>query len=221
VITLAMLRDRHPLDAIHEARFGHARDSHAFVRIWRSANAYQALAFQLEGLKQLLQVQNMYGVGLVVIPALWLTKILPDGEPLELGLASVRLITTAAVNSITDGFQGLFTLSNWKYHGIGTGAAAEATGDTALGAEWAGADYTGGVRASGNQTEGASANIYHTEGTNTKASAGSANVTEHGVFTQAALAGGTLLDRSVFTAVPLAQNEGLLSKYEFTSNAGG
>lgn len=216
-----MLRERHPLDAIHEAAYGHAFDSNRTVRDWRLRNFWRGLEFQLDGLRQLLEVQERYGIGVIILPSLWLTKITRDGDRLELGLASVRLVTTAAVNAVTDNFQGLFTMSNWKYHGIGTGAAAEATSDTALGAEWAGADYTGGVRATGNQTEGASANIYHTEATNTKLSAGSSNVTEHGVFTQAALAGGTLLDRSVFTAVPLAQAEGLLSKYENTTAAGG
>jgi hypothetical protein len=210
---------------VNEAMYGSAevrgRNADA-VNGWRARNSQRGLGFDLENIIQIWRMAMRKGVGTsLLVPFLFLDKITRDGEVIPFGLASVRMLTTAGVNFMVDAFQNLTEPENMKFHALGTGAAAEATGDTALGAEWAAGDYTGGVRATGNLTEGASANIFHTEATNTKASAGSLNVTEHGVFTQAALAGGTLLDRSVFAAVPVAQGEGILSKYELTINAGG
>jgi hypothetical protein len=214
-----IVRERRPFAFIHEALYGRATEPSKFVTDWRARNMRYLLE-PLEVLRRMQRLAERHGVAYAA-PFLVLEKICADGRVLNLGLASLRLVTTAQVNAMTDGLQGLFVISNFKYHAIGTGVGAESTGDTALGTEWAAGDYTGGVRATGNQTEGASANIYHTEGTNTKLSVGTSNVTEHGVMSQAALAGGTLFDRSVFTATPLAQGEGLLSKYEYTQNAGG
>ena len=150
-----------------------------------------------------------------------LRVILANGEEIDLGLASLRVVTTVAVNAIVDAFDAAvgFTLNTFNYHAIGTGAVAEAVGDTALGTELT-TEYTGNVRATGTQTQ-PSANIYRTTGTNTLDS-GTPAVTEHGVLTQAATGGGSLLDRSVFAAVNLvgASGDGLQSQYSLTLTAG-
>jgi hypothetical protein len=108
-----------------------------------------------------------------------------------------------------------------KFHGIGTGTTAEAIGDTALVTELTTEYNPNSTRATGSQTE-AAANIYQTVGTNTLDS-GTPAVTEHGIFTQAATGGGTLLDRSVFAAINLvgANGDGLQTDYRFTVTAGG
>ncbi len=138
----------------------------------------------------------------------------------DYGVVSRRVITNAGVDQLENAFRNVFEPELFNFHALGTGALAEAVADAALGTEWLAADYTGGVRATGTQSQQA-ANVYRTIGTNTKASAGASAVTEHGLFSQAALAGGTLWDRSVFAAVNLNQNDGLQSTYDLTLTAGG
>jgi hypothetical protein len=136
----------------------------------------------------------------------------------DYGLVSERVVTTAGVNYLATQIKNAAVPAIESFHGIGTGTTAEANGDTALVTEWAGSDYTGGVRATGTLTN-SSANVVQSVATNTKASAGTSAITEHGCFT--ANATGTLWDRSVFTAVNLAQNDSLQSTYQGTFAAGG
>jgi hypothetical protein len=137
----------------------------------------------------------------------------------DFGVVSRRMVTTAGVNYIVDAFQNTTELENLKFHGLGTGVTAEAVGDTALVTELT-TQYTGDVRATGTTVEGGSANIYRTVGTNTLDS-GSVAVTEHGVFS--AVSGGTLLDRSVFSAINLVgtNGDGLQTTFDLTVAAGG
>ena len=131
----------------------------------------------------------------------------------------MRVVTTVGVNAIVDAFQNTFELETFNFHGIGTGATAEAIGDTALVTELTTEYSTDNTRATGVQGEGASANIYQTVGTNTVDAA--VGIQEHGIFTQAATGGGTLLDRTVFATVNLANGDSLESTYELTVAAGG
>ncbi len=140
-------------------------------------------------------------------------------ENIFLGLASFRVVTTAGVNFIVDAFQNTVELEDLKYHGIGTGSTAEAAGDTALVTELT-TEYTGNVRATGTTTEGASANIYRTVGTNTLDGTPGAALREHGIFSQAATGGGTLLDRTVYAAITLSSGDSLQSTYDHTQTAG-
>jgi hypothetical protein len=151
-----------------------------------------------------------------------LVGIRGDGEVLDYGLASMRVVTTAGVNFIVDAFQNTQEVENLKFHGIGTGTNAEAAGDTALQTELGTAYNPDNTRATGSLAEGASANIFRTVGTNTLDS-GTPAVTEHGILSQAATGGGTLLDRSVFSAINLngANGDGLQSTYDLTFASGG
>lgn len=137
----------------------------------------------------------------------------------DYGLLSLRVVTTAGVNFIVDGFQGIANISLMRFHGIGTGTNAESTGDTALQTESTTALTPASTRATGTLTEGASANIFRTVGSNVVNTTVSA--TEHGIFTQAATGGGTLLDRSVFSAVGLVNGNTFQTTYELTIAAGG
>lgn len=150
---------------------------------------------------------------------LWLVKITPDGLRIPLGLASMRVVTTVGVNAIVDAFQNTFELETLQFHGIGTGSTAEATGDTALVTELTTEYNPDNTRATGTQTEGASANVFRTVGTNTVDAA--VGIQEHGIFDQAATGGGVLLDRSVFAVVNLANGDSLESTYDLTVAAGG
>lgn len=145
-------------------------------------------------------------------------RVCAEAEWVDYGLASLRVVTTAGVNFIVDAFQNTVEVENLKFHGLGTGAAAEAVGDTALQTELTTQYNPDNTRATGSTTEGASANIYRTVGTNTVDA--TAAVTEHGIFSQAATGGGTLLDRSVFSVVNLASGDSLQSTYDLTIAAG-
>lgn len=141
---------------------------------------------------------------------LFLTKISPDGTREDLGLVSTKVVTTAAVNflrGVLDGTNADGSVFN--QHASGTGTAAEAIGNTALGTEVA-------SRVAGTQTQGASANIYRTVATISYA--GGFAITEHGVFS--ASSGGTLLDRSVFSAINVISGDSIEFTYELTLPAG-
>jgi hypothetical protein len=162
-------------------------------------------------------IARVLGIG-HIYGALYLQVLRADGTIIDYGLVSLRVVTTAGVNAIVDAFQATFTLNNFKFHGIGTGASAEAASDTALGVELTTQYNPNSTRATGTTTEGASTYIYRSVGTNTVDAA--VTVTEHGIFSQAATGGGSLLDRSVFGGIALANGDSLQSTYELTFPAG-
>lgn len=142
-----------------------------------------------------------------------------DGTILDYGLASYRVVTTAGVNAIVDAFQNTVELENFKYHGFGTGSTAEAIGDTALVTELTTEYATDNTRPTGSQTENG-ANVYRTVATLDPDA--DVNLREHGIFTQAATGGGTLLDRSLFASINLsgAGGDTLQATYDLTVTAG-
>lgn len=145
------------------------------------------------------------------------------GERIEdYGVVSRRLITDAFVAAVVDALDvGVgFTLTNFRYHGIGTGSTSESAAHTALVTELT-TEYTGNVRATGTATQ-PSANIYTSTATNTLDS-GTPALREHSVFTQAATGGGTMLDRSLYSAINLdgTVGDGLSSAYSATFTSGG
>lgn len=186
------------------------------VNRWRAANRRNLW----RGLNKIIparafHIPHFYG-------QLFLTHFRADGQRIDLGLASLRLVTTVGVRFVCDDFNASGTdVSNMRFHGIGTGAVAEAVGDTALGAESTTALNPDNTRATGSQ---ASATVstnatYTTVGTVTVDA--TVACTEHGIFSQAATGGGTLFDRSVFSVVNLASGDSLQATYVWTANAGG
>jgi hypothetical protein len=158
-----------------------------------------------------LKIAHVYGqLSLVVMRA--------SGETVDYGLASLRVVTDTGVAFIVDAFQNSVELENLKYHGIGTGGTAEAAGQTALVTELTTEYNPNSTRATGSTTESA-ANIYRTVGTNTVDA--TAAITEHGIFSQAATGGGTMLDRSLFSVVNLASGDSLQTTYDLTLTSGG
>lgn len=141
---------------------------------------------------------------------LYAVKIDGQGKSENLGLVSTKVVTDAAVAYLVDGLQANTTdVSVFKYHGSGTGTTAEAAAQTALVTEV-------GTRATGSQTEGASANIYRTVGTVNYS--GSFAITEHGIFSASST--GTMLDRSVFSAINVINGDSIQFTYELTLPSG-
>lgn len=151
---------------------------------------------------------------------LWLAKIDLEGEVTDYGLVSCRVVTTAGVNFIVDAFQNLVEAENMKFHGVGTGSAAEAIGNTALTTELTTQYSTANTRPTGTLGEqSGQTNVFETTATVTVSAA--VAITEHGIFSQAAVPGGVLLDRSVFAAINLASGESLQCTYDLVFPAGG
>jgi hypothetical protein len=144
---------------------------------------------------------------------------LGSGGRLNYGEIAHHVVTTAGVNFLVDAWQGTVEPEILKYHGVGTGTNAEAVGDTALQTESTTALNPDSTRATGSLTEGASANIFRTVGT--PVFDASAAITEHGILSQAATGGGTLWDRSVFSAINVVSGDSIQFTYDLTISSGG
>lgn len=161
----------------------------------------------------------MRASGVIGVGRLYATVIRADGRIEHLGLLSTRVITNAGVTFMRDDWnnnaQDLTTLN---FHGCGTGTNAENVTDTALQTEQTTNLNPASTRATGTRSTPAS-NQYQTVGTLTFA--GSAAITEHGIFSQSATGGGTLWDRSVFAAVNVSTGDSIQFTYTCTLSAGG
>jgi hypothetical protein len=135
-----------------------------------------------------------------------------DGSVTDYGTVSFRLVTTAYVTAMaTYQFDGSGTAPTvYDYHDVGTGTTAESAGDTALVTPY------GGSRATGTPTN-PGAGQYRTAGT-LSFTTGQA-ITEHGVFS--ASSSGTLMDRSVFSAINVVNGDSLTATYTITYSSGG
>ena len=135
-----------------------------------------------------------------------------DGSIVDYGLVSTEVVTTAFVNFMVDQLQT--ETSEWgdfKYHDSGVGTTDPAVGDTDI------ETTDGESRATGSQTEGASANIYRSVGTISYTT--SKAITEHGLFSQST--GTTLMDRSEFSAINVVNGDSIQFTYDLTVSAGG
>lgn len=160
---------------------------------------------------RLLRASHVYG-------SLYLRAFRADGSVDEYGLASMRVVTDTGVGYIVDAFQNSVEMEEMKYHGFGTGGAAEAAGNTALTTELTTQYATDNIRPTGTTTE-AAANIYRTVATLDPDSA--VAITEHGVFSDVDVAQGVLLDRSLFSVINLAASgDTLQATYDLTFTSG-
>ena len=175
-----------------------------FIRGWIAAHLIAPFA-------------NAWGV-MTAVGSLDVVLIKASGERIYYGTVGYRVITSAGVAHIVDAWQNAVEVENLKYHGCGTGTTAEASGDTALVAESTTVLNPDSTRATGTQTE-TSANVLKSVGTVTFDD--SAAITEHGLFSQAATGGGTLWDRTVFSAVNVIAGESISFEYSATLSAGG
>jgi hypothetical protein len=122
---------------------------------------------------------------------------------------------TPASAFIVDALQNLTELENIKYHGFGTGTTAEAAADTALVTELTTEYATDNTRPTGTQTEpdrtARTSTAPSPPSTRTRAERGRDHRARHLRGNQAANSGGTLLDRSKFSAVNLDSPQGRLA----------
>lgn len=192
-----------------------AKSLPAVVNEWRERNAPKVLR-QVARLAPAQAIAKRAGL-MTAHGELWLTLI-RDGEVYPLGLAGLRVVTTAGVGYIVDAHQNSVELENMRYHGYGTGTTAEASGDTALVTELTTQYASDSTRPTGSLTENA-ANIFETVATLSPDSGGTLAITEHGIFS--ATSAGVLLDRTVFSAVNLvASSDSLQTTYRLTYTAG-
>lgn len=140
-----------------------------------------------------------------------------NGERIDYGVLSRRVVTNNGVAFIVDAWQNTVELENMKYHGCGTGTTAEATGDSALVAESTTALNPDSTRATGTQTEPATHQLTSTGLVTFDASAA---ITEHGLFSQAATGGGVLFDRSLFSAINVVSGDSISFAYTVSFTAG-
>lgn len=168
----------------------------------------------VKGFSRGLQATGIIGVG-----RLYASVIRRDGTIEHLGLVSTRAVTDAGVAYIVDDWDGgANPIDSFNYHGCGTGTNAEDQTDTALQTESTTALNPDNTRATGTKSQPA-ANQMRTVGTVTFD--GTAAITEHGIFSQAATGGGTLLDRSQFAAINVVSGDSIQFTYTLTLSAGG
>jgi hypothetical protein len=142
-----------------------------------------------------------------------------DGSVIDYGVVSYRVVTDTGVASLVDDWQaGTPRINDLKYAGVGTGTAAEDQTDAALGTESTTVLNPDSTRATCTMTQ-PSANVVRAVGTLTFD--GSAAITEHGIFNQAATGGGVMWDRSVFSAINVASGDSIQLTYNLTVNANG
>lgn len=164
-------------------------------------------------------VRGLQGTGIFGIGRLYATVRRADGQIEHLGLLSTKLITDAGVAFLVDDWDNnAQDLTTMNFHGCGTGAVAENVTDTALGTESTTALNPDSTRATGTRSQPA-ANQYRSVGTVTFDA--TAAITEHGILSQAATGGGTLWDRSVFSAINVASGDSIQFTYTCTVNSGG
>lgn len=135
-----------------------------------------------------------------------------DGQVVDYGVVSHRVVTTAYVTALaTYQFDGSGPAPTaFDYHDCGTGTTAENVADTTLQTPY------GGARANGTPTN-PGAGQYRSTGTISFSSP--AAITEHGLFS--ASSGGTLADRSVFSAINVANGDSIQFIYTLSYAAGG
>jgi hypothetical protein len=134
------------------------------------------------------------------------------------GMLSTKFITDNGVTFLRDDFNNSATdITLMNFHGCGTGVAAENQTDTALGTESTTALNPDSTRATGTRSVPAT-NQFRSVGTATFDAV--AAITEHGILSQAATGGGTLWDRSVFTAINVASGDSIQFTYTLTLTAG-
>lgn len=221
-----MTRNESGTPTIITPRYRLPRDLHPLLASWSPRTGLgRAVAACLPHLPEDLRLELLDRIAscVVVESSLALVHIhgprtARPGRRDDYGVVSRKVVTDTGVALIVDALDNTLTDATIKYHGIGTGGTAEAASQTALVTELTTEYNPNSTRATGTFSQ-PSANVSRSVATNTVDA--SAAVTEHGVFTQAATGGGTMLDRSLFSVVNLANGDSLQSTYDLTLASGG
>lgn len=116
-------------------------------------------------------------------------------------------VTDIVSNMVTD----TTAFGDYKYHDCGTGATAEANTQTTLVTPY------GGSRATGTQVAGGTSTAPTYTSVGTVSFTSTLAITEHAVFN--ASSSGTMLDRSLFSAVNVVNGDSIQFTYVLTINA--
>lgn len=167
--------------------------------------------------------RGLHGTGVFGVGRVYASVIRASGQVEHLGLLSTQVITDAGVAFLVDDWDvntasATFDITTLKYHGCGTGTGAESASDTTLGTESTTDLNPDSTRATGTQSQSA-ANVLQSVGTLTFDN--TAAITEHGLFSQAATGGGTLWDRSKFSAINVVSGDSIQFTYSCTVSSGG
>lgn len=174
------------------------------LRNWRSMVSFMSV---LAGafLARMLGLLSMYGT-------LSARILHADGSVTDLGVIGARVVTDAGVAFLVDDWDdGSESITLMNYHDSGTGAGGESASDTALTTQ---AGPT--TRATGTKSQ-PSANILRSVGTISYTS--TLAIIEHGLFDQSAQ-GGTLWDRTEFSAINVVNGDSIQFTYNCTLTAG-
>ena len=125
-------------------------------------------------------------------------------------LVSRHVVTTAGVDWIKTSWLNTTELEVLLYHASGTGTTAESAAQTALVTE-TGTRVAGTASSNGTGIVRIVATISYS---------GTLAITEHGIFSQLS-AGGTMWDRSLFTAVNVINGDSIQFTYDVTFSSGG
>lgn len=164
--------------------------------------------------------RGLQGTGIIGVGRLYLSHIhgLTGGVD-HYGLVSTSLITDNGVTFLRDDWNAnAQDYTTFNFHGCGTGTNAEAQTDTALQTESTTALNPDSTRATGTRSVPAT-NQWRSVGTATFDA--TAAITEHGILSQAATGGGTLWDRSQFSAINVVNLDSIQFTYTCTLSAGG
>jgi hypothetical protein len=149
---------------------------------------------------------------------LFLTVIRADGTTKDLGCVARKKVTGSFVTDIVAclAVASPYTVSTtafqaYKFHAMGTGTNAEANTDTALQID------SGVSRVTGTQVKAGTASAPTYTSVATMAFTSTLAITEHAVFN--ASTSGTMLDRSVFSAVNVVNGDSIQATYVLTINA--
>lgn len=167
--------------------------------------------------------RGLQGTGIFGASRLYASVLRANGAIEHLGLLSTRLITDTGVAFLVDDWDvntasATFDITTLKYHGCGTGVGAEAASDSALGTESTTALNPDSTRATGTQSQPTAPQL---RSVGTVTFDASAAITEHGLFSQAATGGGTLWDRSVFSAINVVSGDSIQFTYTCSVSSGG
>lgn len=181
-------------------------------------HTYAPLSWKIRNFKNIVAAWRIPFAKLFGIPTLY-GKLYAqlhraDGSMVDYGLISGKLVTTAFCEFVVAQLQTETSVfGDFKYHDSGTGSTPAAIGDTSMETV-----VTDNLRTVGTQTTTSSV-IYKSVGA--IAYTGGHNITEHGLFNTVRATGPTLLDRHVFTAIPVVNLDSITFTYELTVTAGG
>lgn len=140
--------------------------------------------------------------------------ITASGEVIDFGILSFRYVTDTGVAFLVDDWDDDTTdITTMNYHASGTDATGENQTDSALGTE----STTITDRATGAKTQPAANQI---RSVGTQSYTGSGAIVEHGLFSVVTESSGVMWDRSVFSAINVADGDSIEWTYTCTITAG-